>query len=289
MANILVVGAGVVGQTTGKGLLRQGNDITFVDISDSKLNELRAEGFTVTPPEAMSFDGIDAVFVSVPTPTGEHGINLGFVAQAANSIGKALVQRSDNGHTAIALRSTVPPGTTRGYFIPLLQEAAGESMDSSFGVSYNPEYLREHSSEKDFEQPRLIVIGGCSEGADQTSRIMYDLYRPFNAPIFTCSYEEAELAKYTNNLFNAAKISFFNEIRTVAEKLGINPTLAFKLTTISAEAVWNPQYGTQDKGPYAGACLPKDIAAWLKFAEEIEASASIVKAVQEVNMHHGGD
>ena len=48
MTNILIVGAGVVGQATGKGFAKKGHQITFVDVDKSKISDLQQQGHRAT-------------------------------------------------------------------------------------------------------------------------------------------------------------------------------------------------------------------------------------------------
>jgi UDPglucose 6-dehydrogenase len=51
----------------------------------------------------------------------------------------------------------------------------------------------------------------------------------------------------------------------------------------SAEACWNPYYGTRDSGPFGGSCLPKDTVAFLSWVKEQDIETPLVQAVLKVN------
>ena len=86
-------------------------------------------------------------------------------------------------------------------------------------------------------------------------------------PVYRVPIREAEFQKYAHNLTNALKISFFNELRRVAVAIGVDAERVFALVAQSSEAMWNAEYGTHDLGPYGGACLPKDLEAFLLWAD----------------------
>ena len=67
------------------------------------------------------------------------------------------------GHHTIVLRSTVPPGTTEDRILPILEEAAGRKVGDRLSLVFNPEFLREGSSVKDFHGPPQTVIGSLDE------------------------------------------------------------------------------------------------------------------------------
>jgi len=98
----------------------------------------------------------------------------------------------------------------------------------------------------------------------------------------------AEMMKYVHNLFNATKISFFNEMHVVCQKLGIDSQAVNSLVVKSAEGMWNPKYGTAGGRPYGGSCLPKDTRAFRSFAEELNLSRILLlDAVIKVNEEMG--
>ena len=92
------------------------------------------------------------------------------------------------------------------------------------------------------------------------------------------------MQKYIHNIFNACKISFFNEMRTICEAVKVDTDKIFDLVVKSAEASWNPQYGIRNLGPYGGSCLPKDTTAFLAWAKDEKGkSLPLLEAVIKTN------
>ena len=277
---ICVVGAGVVGQATGRGFLARGFKVEFVDVKPEVVERLRREGLVAyTPPELESKPLTAAVvFFTVSTPTEAGKINLDYLHKAAGDIGRRLAVSS--GYRVIAVRSTVVPGTTEGMVKKELERWSGKKAGRDFGLCMNPEYLREASAEKDFAEPWLVVIGQLDEkSGDELAR----LYKKFGCPVERVSIKEAEMQKYAHNLFNAAKITFFNEMRRVCEGMGINADNVFPLVAKSAEGMWNPAYGIRDFGPFNGMCLPKDTQAFLAWAAKQGWDMPLLKTTIAVN------
>jgi len=277
--SIFIVGSGLVGQATGKGLVAKGFRVTFIDVRPAIVNQLRQQGYEAF--EASEVKKTDAAIfmLSVPTYSLKPGINgLDFVKEAATSIGNWL-SRTDK-YCLVVVRSTVLPGTIKEVVTPILEEHSGKNAGRDFGICMNPEYLREHCAEEDFLNPWLVLIGELDK---RSGDLLQEVYHWVNCPIYRVSLKEAEIQKFVHNLFNAAKISFFNEMRLVCRQMGLDCEKVFPLVAQSAEAIWNHSYGTRDLGPFAGSCLPKDTIAFLSWAKEQGMETPLVDAMLKVN------
>jgi UDPglucose 6-dehydrogenase len=283
MANILIVGAGVVGKATGKGFAKKGHDIWYVDINPQTIQQLRESGLQVTTIDAVDWQSIDIAMLTVPTPSVNDRIALDYIKAAAQDVGHGIAHV--NHFLTVVVRSTVPPGTTEQEIIPLLERASGKRAGEHFGVAMNPEFLRAVSSEQDFARPWITVLGTSDA---QTNQVLDVLYRPFGALTVYCTPTEAELIKYVNNIYNAVKISYFNEVATICQRLNVDTNLIGAAVARSAESMWNPLYGTRGGVPFGGACLPKDTSAFLTWAHDngfehlmLEATISVNKALTQ--------
>jgi UDPglucose 6-dehydrogenase len=127
----------------------------------------------------------------------------------------------------------------------------------------------------------MTVVGSCS---DEALDLLNELYEPFGGELcrFTAP-ADAEFAKLAHNVFNATKISFFNELWNVATTIGVDAERAAEVIARSAEASWNPDYGIHGGRPFGGACLPKDVAGFIGFAQQVGCSVPLAGAVRTVN------
>lgn len=278
MSRLLIVGSGVVGRATGKGFAKKGHAVSFVDVNPATLTALRAEGLSAMTIEQVDWTVVDVVMICVPTPTVNDQIVLDYVASAADEIGRGLAKTSN--FVTVVVRSTVPPSTTEKLVLPVLEEASEKKAGVDFGVAMNPEFLRQANAEQDFLRPWITVLG-CSDL--RTTGVLRDVYAPFGAMIAFCTPTEAEIIKYTSNVYNAVKISYFNEIYSVCQKLGVDGHLVGAIAARTAESMWNPLYGTKGGVPYGGACLPKDTAAYVEFARALGIDPVMVDATIQVN------
>lgn len=285
MSRIGIIGAGVVGKATGLGLTKLGQDVVFCDINPDTVKDLRDRGYQAALPHEMHNYKTDMTFVSVSTPTVNGSIELGYIDSACRTLAR-IVEHAD-GYHLIAVRSTLPPGTTEEFVIPRVEDWSGLKAGVDFGVCFHPEFLREISALQDFLDAWIVVIGANDP---RSGRIMRDLYERIkgtngrkNTPIVETNIRTAEMIKYANNLFNATKISFTNEIWSVCQELEIDGNQVMETITKSAEGMWNPRYGTRGGYAYGGSCLPKDTVAFESFARQKGINMGVLQAVIERN------
>ncbi len=277
---ILILGSGVVGRSTGLGFIGKGHKVTFVDISEEVVQRLRAEGHRAYLPEELGQLQTDAIMVTISTPAAEDGsVKLSYIMDGMRTVGELLKHQKE--WTVVVIRSTVPPTTTEKVLIPLIEASSGLAAGMDFGVCMNPEFLRAASAAEDFAHPWATVIGELDR---RSGDALERLYRSFGGKLFRMSLTEAELVKYVNNLRNALLISFNNEMWSLARSMGMeNPNDVLAVVTETAESAWNPKYGSKGGHPYGGTCLPKDTIGLLRFAEKLGYEMPLLAAVIAVN------
>ncbi|MDO8452288.1 MAG: hypothetical protein Q7S79_00900 [bacterium] len=279
--SVCIVGPGVVGQATGKVLAEKGITVGFLGIIQEQIENLRSEGYNAFTKEEIlngSYN-FDITMFTVPTLTVNGVIDLSILERASADLGKRL--KHFKKYHLVVVKSTVLPGTTENLVVPTIEKYSGKKLGKDFGVCMNPEYLRQETAYEDTLTPWMILIGEYDKKSGDLLELIYK--GKFNCPLYRCQIKEAEMQKYVHNIFNAAKITYFNEMRQVANNLGINADKIFKYTGISCEGMWNPNYGIKDKGPFDGSCLPKDTQAFLHWAQSNGFDASLLQTVIDVN------
>lgn len=276
---ISIIGSGVVGYASGMGLIQRGYDVSFLDIDDKRVSFLKRRGLKAYNVNKLSqTNSFDVSFISVSTPTTNGSINLNYLKSACRSLGERLL--TSKTYHLVVVRSTLPPGTTRNLVIKTIEKYSRKKVGKDFGVCVNPEYLREATAESDFSKPWVIVIGQFDKRSGDK---LVDIYSKFKAPIYRIEIEEAEIQKYIHNLYNAVKISYFNEFRDICESLHLDTQRIFDLVAKSCEGMWNPRYGIKNMGPFSGSCLPKDTSAFLYFSKSKGYKTRVLNAAIKVN------
>jgi UDPglucose 6-dehydrogenase len=290
---VAMIGTGYVGLVSGACFADFGHYVTCVDKDAAKIAALQRNDIPIYEPgldrmvETNARQGrldfttdlkksvieADAVFIAVGTPSrrGDGHADLSYVHAAAREIGAALA-----GFTVVVTKSTVPVGTSDDVE-RIIQEAR---PDAEFAVVSNPEFLREGAAIQDFKHPDRIVIGTEDPHARQ---VMAELYRPLylnQAPILYTGRRTAELIKYAANAFLATKITFINEIADLCERLGAD------VQEVARGIGLDNRIGSKflHAGPgFGGSCLPKDIRALVKTAQDQATPLRLVETVAAVN------
>lgn len=297
---VAVVGCGYVGLVTGVGLASVGHRVIGIEADADRrvsiasgrppffepgladlLTSMLADGtFRVSSEMDASADA-DVVLLAVQTPPGDRGhVELGPLRTAAGQVATAFARAPRR--RALAVRSTVVPGTTETTVAPL--------FDGNTAVASNPEFLAEGSAVADFLAPARVVVG-CDQ--DWGRDLLAELYEPFGAEVVAVSPATAELSKYASNALLATLISFSNEIGRVAESLpGVD--VEDVLGILHRDARLSPRVDGKVLRPgilsylkagcgYGGSCLPKDLSALLAHQGERGGHHPLLEAVRAVN------
>lgn len=276
MKKISILGSGWVGTAIGRGFLELGNKVIFYDVVDKDLPNF-------TKNINLAIENSDISFVCVPTPTSENGeIDLSYIKEVTKSIGKVIAKK-DNYHLVV-IKSTVVPNTTEYVVIPLLEYFSNKKAGNGFGVCMNPEFLTEISetwnknknTKRDFFSEDRIVFGEYNK---KSGDILEELYKPLDKPIYRVDIKTAEMIKYVSNCMLATKISFWNEIFLICNNLGLDSQ---EVAEVVSQDPRIGKYGSIHGMAFGGKCLPKDLKAFVAFAEKYR-KVKLLSAVDSVN------
>jgi len=247
-----IIGAGYVGEATGRLMNDLKNEIYFYDVIKKDFGD--KFNFVNSLNELVMIS--EVIFICVPTPQSENGkIDLNILNNTIENL--ISIYKEKNISVPLVIKSTVVPGTTQS----VIKKFKDSELDVSVGN--NPEFITEISKSwsndeemnRDWSSEDKIVIGYED---DNIKNILKELYSSFSEKIIFTDTKTAELIKYASNYCLASKISFFNEIFEISNLIGADNQVLVRALSIDPRI---GKYGTVNGKAYGGKCLPKDTKA----------------------------
>ena len=197
----------------------------------------------------------DVVFISIHIPTEPDG------SQDLRVL-ENIISYSPN--VPIYVRTTLLPGTC-------------EMLSRKYNkdINFMPEFLTERTAIEDFYNQPMIF----TKHVDLLKRIF------IGKEYIEMTTVEAEITKYAHNVFGALKVTYFNGVNELCNKLGANYSVVRNGCLLSGY-INRPH--TDVPGPdgnfgYGGKCFPKDVNAFLKFirGSELHKMISLLPELNE--------
>jgi len=300
--HLSVVGSGYVGTTIAACFADLGHDVVNIDIDEeivAAINNAEAPIHEDGLPELLEKHAgpnstnrlrattdyaeildTDVTFLCLPTPQNDDGsIDLSIMKAGAEQLGETLADKLD-WHTVV-VKSTVVPGSTEDVMTPILEEATDKTAGDDFGVGMNPEFLREGTAVHDFLNPDKVVLGADDDRAlEDMHEVFYPLVDRTEAPVVETNTRTAEMIKYANNSFLAAKVSLINDIGNICKELGVD---AYEVAdAMGLDDRIGEQFLRSGLG-WGGSCFPKDTAAIRAAARAEDYEPLMLDAATEIN------
>jgi UDP-N-acetyl-D-glucosamine dehydrogenase len=156
----------------------------------------------------------DALIICVPTPLNKHREpDLSFVIETTKSLAPHL-----RGGQVVSLESTTYPGTTEEEIKPII-ERRGLVVGKDIFLVYSPE--REDPGNSEFYIQKIPkVCGGVTKSCLRVGMALYGQVIEEVVPV--SSTRAAEMTKLLENIYRAVNIGLVNELKIVADKMGID-------------------------------------------------------------------
>ena len=218
-------------------------------------------------------DGSEIVLICVPTPLNDFlKPDLTYLESAAKSIAP-YIRRG----TLVILESTVEPGTTRNFLIPIIEDGSGLDR-SEFLIAFSPERIDPLNQIWNIQNTPKLVSGFTDEACQKA----IDFYASFVDKLVKCdSLEIAETSKLLENSFRLVNISFINEFSIFCHALGI------EVEKVLSAAATKP-YGFMPFYPSSGVgghCIPIDPIYLANSANRLGMPLKMVELADQIN--HG--
>ena len=291
---VSVFGLGYVGCVSAAAFADDGHEVVGVDVLPEKVAAVNAGRSPIVEPglEELLQRGVasgrlrattcteDAVratdlsLLCVGTPSRKNGsLDLTYLTRVCEEIGHVL--KDKDAYHVVVVRSTVLPGTTHATVIPALEAASGKKYGEGFGVSVNPEFLREGTAIKDFRNPPLTMVGH-NHAADAAPTKA--LYGNIDAPLFSTSIRVAEMMKYTSNAWHAVKVVFANEIGNLCKRVGVDSHEVMDIFCQDDKLNLSSYY-LKPGFACGGSYLPKDVRALQYRAKEVDLEMPLLNSL----------
>lgn len=261
---IAVAGTGYVGLSLAV-LLSQKHEVTAVDVIPQKVEKINKRISPIADKyieeylaqRQLSLNAVtdgeaaykNAELVIVATPTNYDPEKNFFDTSSVESVIELVT--SVNPDAYIVVKSTVPVGFTLD-----MRRRTGNGR-----VIFSPEFLREGKALEDNLYPSRIIAGApeddpaARKGAELFAGLLKDASLKEDVPVLIINPTEAEAVKLFSNTYLAMRVSYFNELDTYAETMGLNTR------EIIEGVCYDPRIGMGYNNPsfgYGGYCLPKD-------------------------------
>ncbi len=274
---ICCLGAGYVGGPTMAMIAEKCHDITVTvaDLNEKRIAAWNSENLPIYEPGLQdvvekrrganlffatdvvtNIQAADIIFISVGTPTKQHGMGSGSAADLVyiESCARMIAENCDS-PKIIVEKSTVPVRTAE-----LLRSIfEGYGKDELFDILSNPEFLAEGTAVSDLQNPDRVLIGNEeTESGKIASETLVNIYANWvpRERILTTNVWSSELSKLTANAFLAQRISSINSISALCEETGADVDEV--ANAIGTDSRIGPKFLKASIG-FGGSCFQKDI------------------------------
>ncbi len=192
--------------------LESGHDSTL-EASDEELAAARHLRYTTS---AEDLADCNFYIVTVPTPIGDSNRPVLTPLKLASQTIGGVLKEGD----IVVYESTVYPGATEEFCVPILEKQSGLTMNEDFFVGYSPERI--NPGDKEHRLPSILKV--TSGSTPDVANYVDDVYKT----IITAgthkasSIKVAEAAKVIENTQRDVNIALVNELAMIFERVGID-------------------------------------------------------------------
>ena len=249
--------------------LEQGNDSTL----EVDAEEIATAKHLSCSSDASSLSDCNFYIVTVPTPIGEGNRPLLSALRSASETIGAILKEGD----VVVYESTVYPGVTEEFCVPILERESGLTLNSNFFVGYSPERI--NPGDKQHRLPSILKVtsGSTPEAAD----FIDDVYQTIvtAGTHKASSIKVAEAAKVIENTQRDVNIALVNELAMIFDRVGIDTEEVLE----AAGTKWN--FLPFRPGLVGGHCIGVDPYYLTYKAEQLGHHPQMILAGRRINDH----
>ena len=227
---IAVIGLGYVGlplaKSFSKHFLTIGYDVNHNLINNLKSKETKSLNFSKNPSDLIDSN---IYIVAVPTPVNKDNIpDLRYLESATT-----LISNYINQNDIVIYESTVYPGVTEEFCIPIIENITNFKLNIDFFCGYSPERISPGDNTKSVEDIVKVTSGSNKETADKIDNIYKKIIKA--GTYKASSIKVAEASKVIENVQRDVNIALMNEFAMIFDKLN----LSTKDVLEAAKTKWN--------------------------------------------------
>ena len=247
--------------------LERGDDSTL-ETTEEELRAAKHLRFS-TDPQALA--GCNTYIVTVPTPVGKNNRPVLTPLKGASETVGSVLKRGD----VVVYESTVYPGCTEEYCVPILEQKSGLKFNQDFFCGYSPERI--NPGDKQHRLPTILKVtsGSTPEVADYVDALYGSIITAGTHK--ASSIKVAEAAKVIENTQRDINIALVNELSMIFHKLGIDTEEVLK----AAGTKWN--FLNFKPGLVGGHCIGVDPYYLTHKAEEVGYRPEMILAGRRLN------
>jgi len=281
---IAVIGLGYVGLPLLVEFSRKYKTLGF-DIDATRISELKKGIDSTKEVDSSDLNQSNLMFstnekdlkecnlyiVTVPTPINKNKSPDLSALQGASQIVSRVLKKGD----IVVYESTVYPGVTEDFCIPIIERNTGFTLNKEFSVGYSPERINPGNDSHKLKDIIKIV----SASNKQTLEDLYKIYQSIiDVEVYKSpSIKVAEAAKVIENTQRDVNIALINELSIIFNKLGLNTKEILK----AASTKWN--FVDFKPGLVGGHCIGVDPYYLLFKSQESGYEPKVITAGREIN------
>ena len=247
--------------------LRQGKDVT----RETTPEELAAATKLTYTTDKADLAECNVYIVTVPTPVGSHNRPLLTPLQLASETVGSVLKRGDT----VVYESTVYPGCTEEFCVPILEQQSGLKLNQDFYAGYSPERINPGDQEHRLTTILKVTSGSTPEAADFVDALYASIVKAGTHK--ASSIKVAEAAKVIENTQRDINIALINELALIFHRIGIDT----EEVLTAAATKWN--FLKFKPGLVGGHCIGVDPYYLTHKAEEVGYHPEIILAGRRLN------
>ena len=204
---------------------------------------------------------------------GLFGCNCWYTFFKGDAFKDAVLKLIRHTESIVVIKSTITPDVINRLYNSI------HDVDKQ-RLTYNPEFLTENNSVEQFIYAPHHIIGGASPEACGKATEFYQMFSMcVSSQFFTMTPQEASFVKYAINSYLGMKVTFFNQLHDAALDFSCSPQRIIDAVSADKRIGYSHTRvpGFDGKKGFGGACLPKDMNAFVKFNQDLTLIAESVK------------